>query len=472
MQKTLNNRTIFCKDNLEVLRGIDTETIDLIYLDPPFNKKKEFIAPTSTSAKGASFKDIFTKEDIKDEWTQTIKEDHFSIHELLNSVKIIEGRTSYNFCYLAYMAIRLIECHRILKNTGSIYLHCDPTMSHYLKILLDCIFSEKNFRNEIIWKRKQDTHNLATKKMGGAHDIILWVIKSNQAKYNKTYLPYSEEYVQDFYKYNDKKGQYRLLPCTNESGGNTPYDFRGITRAWRFSPKNMQNLYKKDMLAQLTNKGPWYYKKYLEKAKGTPIQDLWNDIPAVRGNQSVGYPTQKPRELLERIIAASSNEGEVVLDPFCGCATTCVAAEKLNRQWIGVDISIEAYNLVKKRLKEEVANPKNLFDWNKAIHFLTDPPARTDDGATTANQKYVYVISHPKYKGEYKVGVTSNVKQRLNGYQTSDPDRSYKLEHYLLTTCYRELERYIHETFDNKHEWVSGELPNIIKAIDSYAPPK
>ena len=145
------NRTIFCHDNIDVLSGINTECIDLIYLDPPFNKKKIFSAPIGTTAEGASFKDIFTRQDVKEEWVQSIKEDYFSIHRLLEAVRDIEGRQSYNFCYLCYMAIRLIECHRILKDTGSLYLHCDPTMGHYLKLMLDCIFEEKNFRSEIIW---------------------------------------------------------------------------------------------------------------------------------------------------------------------------------------------------------------------------------------------------------------------------------------------------------------------------------
>ena len=147
----LSNRTIFCRDNLDILRGINSNSIDLIYLDPPFNKKKIFTAPIGSSAEGASFKDWFRKEDVKDEWLQTIKEDNDKLHAFLESVKAIEGRTSYNFCYLSYLVIRLLEMHRILKDTGSIYLHCDPTMSHYLKLLMDIVFEEKNFRNELVW---------------------------------------------------------------------------------------------------------------------------------------------------------------------------------------------------------------------------------------------------------------------------------------------------------------------------------
>ena len=144
-QSTLKNRAIFCRDNIDILQGINSDSIDLIYLDPPFNKKKIFTAPIGSSAEGASFKDWFREEDLKDEWLQTIKEDNDKLHSFLECVKTIEGRTSYNFCYLSYLVIRLIEIHRILKDTGSIYLHCDPTMSHYIKLLMDIIFGEKKF---------------------------------------------------------------------------------------------------------------------------------------------------------------------------------------------------------------------------------------------------------------------------------------------------------------------------------------
>ena len=153
LQSTIKNRTLFCKDNLDILQNIDSHTIDLIYLDPPFNKKKVFTAPIGSSAEGASFKDYFREEDVKDEWLQTIKEDHIELYNFLNGVKNISSNKQYlyNYCYLAYMAIRLLEMHRILKDTGSLYFHCDPTMSHYIKLLMDIIFGEKNFRNEIIW---------------------------------------------------------------------------------------------------------------------------------------------------------------------------------------------------------------------------------------------------------------------------------------------------------------------------------
>ena len=174
-QKTLKNRTIFCKDNIEILEGINSNSIDLIYLDPPFNKNKIFTAPIGSSAEGASFKDIFREEDLKEEWIQTIKEDNEELFSLLHGIKNMGNR--YNFCYLCYMAIRLVDLRRILKSTGSLYLHCDSTMSHYLKIVLDCIFGEENFRNEIVWKRTTSAakgSQFAAKSWGANTDIIFY----------------------------------------------------------------------------------------------------------------------------------------------------------------------------------------------------------------------------------------------------------------------------------------------------------
>ena len=423
VQATLKNRTIFCSDNLEILRGINTGTIDLIYLDPPFNTKKVFTAPIGSSAEGASFKDIFTQEDVKDEWVQSIKEDHDTMYHLLNAVKNIEGRTSYNFCYMAYMAIRLIECHRILKETGSVYLHCDPTMSHYLKLLLDCVFGGINFRNEIIW-RIGWVSGYKTKKVGWIrnHDTLLYYTKAPRAlsTFNKEYIPYP----------------------------------KGYTRRDGSAPNG----------------------------RGIPIEDTWNchsgdvlDSIMIKSfsTEKVGYPTQKPLKLLERIIRASSNQGDIVLDPFCGCATTCVAAEKLGRQWIGVDISIKAYELVQTRIKDEVYAEGLLKGEGgnlPAIHFSTDPPHRTDKKQGLIDKKYLYIISHPLHPGWYKVGIARNVKSRFNSYQTGDPQRQFKLEYSILTPHYRALEHHIHTTLDNKFEWVHADLKDIIDEIEKYRP--
>ena len=407
MQHNIKNRTIFCKDNLDILQGMDSNTIDLIYLDPPFNKKKQFTAPIGSSAEGASFKDWFRLEDIKEEWVESIKEDNEKLHNFLLGIKNIDGRNSYNFCYVTYMAIRLIECHRILKRTGSLYLHCDSTMSHYIKIMMDCIFSEKQFRNEIIWCYKWGGSN-SKKDFKNKSDAIL--------RYTKT-----EKYI---FNYNEISVYGEKSGFKNENQGRLP-------RNW------------------------------------------WEDIPSIntQAKERTGYPTQKPLALLHRIIKASSNEGGIVLDPFCGCATTCVAAEQLQRKWIGIDISVMAYDLVRSRLEKEVADKGDILKYQNKVHFSTTAPSRTDNEKDYQQQKYVYVISNIAYPNEYKVGIARNVKQRIDSYQTSDPNRGYTLEFHVLTPKYKELEKHIHHTFENKHEWVHAKLQDIKQEIHSFLSP-
>ena len=428
----VKNRTVFCRDNLEILQGINSNCIDLIYIDPPFNKKKVFTAPIGSSAEGASFKDWFKEEDVKNEWLLTIKEDNDKLCTFLESVKTIEGKTSYNFCYLSYMAIRIIELHRILKDTGSFYLHCDSTMSHYLKILLDIIFSENNFRNEIIWHYSDGTN--PKKDFKRKHDCIYRYSKNNDYFFNEIKI--------------EALNQKRYNKIEEETG----------------------RKYFED-----THHGR-YKRYYLDD--GRRLEDVWTYLQDDKFRQlnsqakeRVGYPTQKPLALLERIIKASSKEGDVVLDAFCGCATTCVASEKLNRQWIGIDVSVKAYDLVRERLKKEVQEhgQLNWLDYDKEIEYTHKIPIRTDDNREDKREKkYVYVISHPNYKGFYKVGIAKDYKARLNSYQTSDPLREYKLEYRIHTHLFRAIEKHIHNTFDNLLEWVHASKQDIIKEIENY----
>ena len=330
------------------------------------------------------------------------------------------------------MALRLRAMRRVLKDTGSIYLHCDPTASHYLKLLMDAIYGQKNFRNEIIWKRRQDTHNLAKKHMGKIHDTILWYAHSRKSDYRIQYLPYEEEYLRKMYSKSDKKGRYRLLPCTNEAGGNRPYEFRGLTRAWRYTKQNMQSMYDQGLLYQATPTSPFQYKKYLADAKGVPIQDLWGDIPAARGIERLGYPTQKPLALMERIIRASSNEGDTVLDPFCGCGTTVHAAEALGRKWLGIDISKFSTGLIRDRIlhnfkylnaddldmrgtPDSVAEARSLarqdpFEFEKwvcgyigAEGMFREPGERGADGGVDGVLKFFPIREGKKVKPEYAI---------------------------------------------------------------------
>ena len=433
----IQNRTIYNHDNLDVLKGINSSCIDLLYIDPPFNTKKEFTAPIGSSAEGGGFKDWFKEEDVKDEWLQTIKEDYDGLYNFLSGVKALSSIHSskankyylYNYCYLSYMAIRLIELHRILKNTGSIYLHCDPTMSHYLKILMDIIFGEKNFRNEIVWCYRGAGY--PKKDFGKRHDVIY--------RYSK-----SDDY---FLNIDDVREEY--AEATKK-------------RFKHYIGNKRKGL---DFGEQSLN------------PKGKHPDDWWQIQPiAPSAKERTGWSTQKPLKLLERIIKASSNEGDLVLDAFCGCATTCIVAERLGRQWVGIDISIKAYDLVRRRIKTEFQN-KSLTDFSKDLNeideiitnnFKTTPPNRTDGGQVYKEEKYVYIITHPNYEGMYKVGIAKDYKSRLNSYQTSDPLRQYKLIYQKKTENYREIETYIHKKYKALGEWVSGDLPDIKTDIENF----
>ena len=423
--------------------GIDSETIDLIYLDPPFNKNKQFTAPIGSSAEGAGFSDIFREEDVKEEWVRTIKEDEPELFAYLSGIRGLGN--SYNYCYLCYMAIRLIECRRILKPMGSIYLHCDPTMSHYLKLALDCIFGEKQFANEIAWCYREAIN--ARSGWNKKHDTLLYYGKSLKRVFNADAVltPHSQTTIKK-YRYSDEKGKYRLMGRGIK--GSPIKSARDVSPKWEETHPHL------------------VYRQYLREGKYAV--DYWMiDVINQSAKERTGYPTQKPLALLERIIKASSNAGDVVLDPFCGCATTCVAAERLGRQWVGIDISHKAYELVKERLSKEVEQSSDLFDPSKDVHYFTSPPTRTAQGSDRVTYKYVYVISNPRYPGEYKVGITSDMKRRLSHYQTSDPERGYQVDYSHHTPQFRAIEKAIHTdpALRVRGEWVKGELDLIIRKI-------
>ncbi len=471
----INNRTIFCKDNLEILRNIDSECVDMIYLDPPFNKKKSFTAPIGTTAKGASFKDIFGKEDFKDEWREEFKVEHKELYDFLEAMQFYANES--DVAYIAYMAIRIIECHRILKNSGSLFYHCDDTMQHYIKIMLDIVFGRDNFKNEINWKRS-NSHNDG-KRFGRITDAILYYAKDEHT-FNNVYV--QRENSKEYYSYIEKETnkRYRTVPLEHRNGTKEKsLTLNGIQYEpnegfeWRWTQNTLNERLKiNPYIIHIGQNGRLYYKLYEEDDKGLMVYDLWTDIKVdtMSKKERRGFPTQKPISLLERIIKCSTNEGDLVLDPFCGCATAAVAAEKLNRQWVGIDISVKAFELVKQRLKEEVEGfneddkQYDVFGSNKPISFQTEPPILSK--RSSKPKKFIYVISNPNHKG-YKVGIAKNVKQRLNGYQTSDPNRGFKLEFSEKTEFYREIESEIHKKFNANYEWVDSDLKVIIKKIKS-----
>ena len=361
--------TLYYGDNLEIMRQyVPDESVDLVYLDPPFNSNATYnvLFKERTGEESPAQIKAFT-----DTWEWTRESERTFEQEIVGnpsaSPKVKEmigaflnfiGRNAM-MAYLVMMTPRLVELHRVPKPTGSLYLHCDPTAGHYLKILMDAVFGTGSFRNEITWKR-YGAHNdvgQGSTRFGRVHDIIFLYGKTDSVTWHQGFVPLDESYVKSTYRYVDEETgkKFTTTPLTGPGGaekGNPVYQWNGHTRAWRYSRQTMQ---------RLDQEGRLYYSKtgyprrklYLDESKGVPIQDMWSDIYSLSGSNSerLGYPTQKPEALLERIIEASSNEGDVVLDPFCGCGTAVAAAQKLNRHWIGIDITHLAVALMKNRLK-------------------------------------------------------------------------------------------------------------------------
>jgi adenine specific DNA methylase Mod len=371
---------LYYGDNLAVLReSIKDESVDLIYLDPPFNSNASynvlFKAPTGeqSQAQIEAFEDTWHwNVHAEQAFDEAIHSGNTDAADLLLAMRKALGENDM-MAYLAMMAVRLLELHRALKPTGSLYLHCDPTASHYLKILLDSIFGVTNFRNDIIWKRVstvKGNFGQGSKFFGPNTDSILFYAKGDESVFHQIFTDYSEEYIGNFYKYNDPDGrQYRLISMIGPGGaakGNPSYEFMGVRRFWRYSKKRMQELFDAGMIVQSKPGAVPQRKLYLDEGKGVAVQSLWEGIEALSASSAerLGYPTQKPLALLERIISASSNENDLVLDPFCGCGTAVHAAQKLNRQWVGIDITHLAIGLIERRLKDAFPGIKFRGKWH------------------------------------------------------------------------------------------------------------
>ncbi len=367
---------LYYGDNLEILRNeIASDSVDLIYLDPPFNSNANynvlFKAPDGheSHAQMEAFEDTWHWNDNAEQaFDEVIQSGNSDAAEMLRAMRSFLG-TNDMMAYLTMMAVRLLELRRVLKPTGSLYLHCDPTASHYLKILLDAIFGPDRFINEIIWKR-YGAHN-DSKTYGRVHDVLLFYSRSSNFTFNKQFEPYSEEYIAERFRFLDPDGRRwaeQNLSSPNPRP-NLTYSFtakNGITyeppaNGWKYTFDRMEEL---DALGKLHYParagGRLRLKNYLDEMLGVPVQDVWADLTSIGGTspERLGYPTQKPVSLLERILNASSNEGDVVLDPFCGCGTTIHAAQKLNREWIGIDITHLAISLIQKRLRDAFPDVK------------------------------------------------------------------------------------------------------------------
>ena len=299
--------------------------------------------------------------------------------------------------YLCMIAVRLLKMRRVLKDTGSVYLHCDPTASHYLKLLMHSIYGQTKIRSEIVCRRTNahsDTRQ-GRKQHGHVHDLIFFYPKSDQWTWNPLYTDYDPEYVETFYKFNEPETgrRYTLGDLTAPSGatkGNPHYELMGVTRYWRYSQERMDELIDDGRIVQLRPGSVPRYKRYLDEMPGVPLQDSWADIGPLQtqSKERIGYPTQKPLALLERIIESSSDEHDIVSDPFCGCATACVAADNLGRRWIGIDISPKAVELVNARLQQSMGN----FFHDRLVTARTDIPLRTDIDAPIPYRQNKHVL--------------------------------------------------------------------------------
>lgn len=363
--------TLFYGDNLKILREyIEDETVDLIYLDPPFNSNRNYNvlfrdeSGVEAEAQITAFEDTWHWNAHAEQAYHDLILHSGDVSRMVESFRSFIG-TNQMMAYLVMMAARLVELHRVLKSTGSLYLHCDPTASHYLKILLDTIFGAENFRSEITWKRRVGSSSAVheSTKFGIVTDTILFCAKSEDAKFRPQYNlndPEYQKYIQERFTMIDEKGRrFQATSLVNPAyRPNLIYEYKGYQppkNGWMISREKMEQWDKEGKIYFPTEKeGRLRRKSFADELKGMPIQNLWTDIPEInsQAQERLGYPTQKPVALLERIIQASSNEGDVVLDPFCGCGTTIAAAQKLNRQWIGIDVTNLSIALQKYRLKD------------------------------------------------------------------------------------------------------------------------
>lgn len=399
-------RDLYVCDNLPVLRGLNSNTVDLIYLDPPFNSKKQYAAPIGSDAEGQMFDDTWRWSDLDDAWLGEIDRQCPALSAVIEAGRATLGDGTA--AYLTMMGVRLLELKRVLKPTGSIYLHCDDTAGAYLKASMDAVF-RGGYKNELIWQRTSGHHDnrQGRRQYGRVRDSILFYANGGRWTWNPQYLPYDQEYINTAYRLRDGEGRrYQLDNITGPGGaskGNPEYEVMGVTRHWRYSREQMQELIDEGRVLQTAPGRVPRYKRYLDEMPGKALQDIWTDVPPLSSHskERTGWRTQKPLALLQRIIKASSNAEDVVLDPFCGCATACVAAEIEGRQWIGIDACDAAEDITRVRLAEAA------FEWDDDLLLVTrSPPVRTD--------------AKPQSKAARRRRIAEGVKDALYGVQQGD----------------------------------------------------
>jgi DNA modification methylase len=372
------NRLYF-GDNLDILRReLPDASVDLIYLDPPFNSNATYNVLFKEKSGEESAAQITAFEDtwqwgLESEavYKEIVTSGPRKLADLIQALLAFLGRNDM-MAYLVMMAIRLVELRRVLKPSGSIYLHCDPTASHHLKLVLDAAFGSENYLNEISWKR---TTTKGDYKQGAVNwprvrDVVFYYCKSRTQRpvFVQPFTPYSEEYLKAKYPHVDAGGRrYGLWDLTapgSGTRGHPKYKLLGVVRYWRYNREKMQQLLETGRVVQPSAGAVPRYKRYLDEMPGVALGDSWDDIPPInsQAQERLGYPTQKPEALLERIIRAGSNEGDIVLDPFCGCGTAIAVAERLKRRWIGIDITYLAINLVQRRLRDAFGNELSPYE--------------------------------------------------------------------------------------------------------------
>ena len=370
---SIASRTVFVGDNLPVLRGMEAESVDMIYADPPFSKGREFAAPIGSKAAGAMFRDAWTLNDVDVAWSGEIRAMNPAVSAQIEASGLSAGSSLQS--YLTMMAVRLIEIRRILKPSGLMFLHCDTTAGAYLRVLCDSVFGYSQCRNEIQWKRTS-AHS-AARRFGPVHDRILLYSRSDSYKWSHVYQPYGDEYIKQKYRNKNQHGElYRISDLTAPGlrNGESGQPWRGfdpsakgrhwaVPRTFPGADKLPEGLH--DALSYLDSIGRIHWSnrggmpafvRYLRDMPGLPAQDVITDVSPInsQAKERTGYPTQKPLALLRRFIEAATKPGDLILDPFAGCATSLVAAEELGRQWIGIDVSPVAVRLVKERMQDEL----------------------------------------------------------------------------------------------------------------------
>lgn len=392
---------LYYGDNLDVLkRHLKDETVDLVYLDPPFNSKADYnvLFAEKDGKQAASQIRAFT-----DTWTWNQESESVYSETVLTGGRVADCLQAFRtflgendmLAYIVMMAPRLVELRRVMKDEASIYLHCDPAASHYLKMLMDAIFGPENFRNEIIWVRSTGKA-LNTVRLPNNHDVLLVYGKGGTPTWNlaKAFQPYDlddlDEKTLSKYSNIDQEGrryQYDNLLNPNKNRPNLTYEFLGFTRVWRWTKERMQKAYEDGLVVQPSPGSVPRFKRFLDKQRGRPLADVWTDIPPLnsQAKERLGYPTQKPEELLERILLLSSNEGDVVLDPFCGCGTSIAAAQKLGRPWIGIDITQLSITLIKTRMKDAFGE-----DIARTYQTIGEPVSLPDAETLAADDPYQF----------------------------------------------------------------------------------